>query len=140
LSIIARNQKRLKELFYYNKPGQEYGPLQVLIIRLAEKHLGFVVTNQSGSEIYSLCYCSMDEGDDGNMDLFEEKYAALRHSYYEVKIIFGYQRSLVLPFSEMGGENKLPLLNNLYGYSGPSRAVTENITAWQIKEQLCSTR
>lgn len=133
MSIIARNQKRLKELFYYNKPDQEYGPSQVLIVSLAERHLGFVVTNQSGSEIYSLCYCSMDEGDDGNMDLVEEKYAALRHSYYEVKIIFGYQRNLILPFSEMVGEDKLALLNNLYGYAGPSVAVTESIPAWQLK-------
>lgn len=133
MSIIARNQKRLKELFYYNKPGQEHGPPQVLIIKLAEKHLGFVVTNQSGSGIWSLCYCSRDDGDDGNMDLFEEKYTALRHSYYEVKIIFDYQRSLLLPYSEAGVEDKMPLINNLYGYAGPSVAITENIPAWQIK-------
>lgn len=123
----------MKELFYYSKPDQEYGPPQVLIIRLADKHIGFVVTNQSGSGIGSLCYCSLDGMDEPGMNLFEEKYPALHHSYYEVKIIFDYQRSLILPYSQAGAEDKLTLLNNLHGYAAASVAVTENLPAWQLK-------
>lgn len=133
MSIIARNQNRMKELFYYNKTGQEYGPPQVMIIRLAKKHLGYIVTNQSGADVYSLCFCSIDDETEASLSLFEEKYTALSHSYYEVKVIFDYQRSLLLPYNETGIEDKLPLINSLYGYAGPSVAVTENIPAWQLK-------
>jgi hypothetical protein len=128
--LLLHESKRVKELFFYNKPGQEGSP-QVLIVKLGKNCLGYAITNQTGSELHSLCYCSMDDG--SSVNAFEEKYPALGQSYYDIKMIFDLDRSLLLPFTEMKEADAMPVLDNLYGYQGPSVAVTENISAWQLK-------
>lgn len=121
----------MKELFFYNKPNQEPGSPQVLIVKLGENCLGYAIANQSGSELHSLCYCSRE--DESSLTAFEEKYPALGRSYYDTKLIFDFDRSLLLPFTELKEGEAMPLLNDLYGYREPSVAVMENIPAWQLK-------
>ena len=123
----------MKELFFYNKPDQQYGPPQVLIVKLAEKYWSYATTNQQGTELYAVCYCNMEEGDETVLKTIEEKYPGLGHSYYEVKVIFDFPRSLLLPFNETTGEDMLSLLNDLYGFQGTSVAITESIPTWQLK-------
>lgn len=93
--------------------------------------MGFIVSNNSGTDLYDLGYCYMDEMD--GLSNFETNYPAIDRLYKEVKIIFDHRRSAILPFNETIGEDPLQLLNTVYGFSGPSIALTENIGSWQLK-------
>ncbi|NOT52487.1 MAG: DUF3822 family protein [Chitinophagaceae bacterium] len=123
----------MKELFFYNKPDQHQGTPQVLIVKLAEEYCGYAITNQTGTDLYSLSYCEMNG--ESSLALFEEKYSALKDTYYEVKIIFDFPYHLLLPFNEEAGSDAMSQLNNLHGNNSPSITVTENIPNWQLKNK-----
>jgi hypothetical protein len=123
----------LKELFNYIKPGQEYSPSQILILKIGEREISCAVTNKEGAELHSLAYCVADNAETIRITDFEEKYPIFHHSYYDVKVIFDYPQSILLPSTLKTPDDSLLLLESYYGKLPNAIMVTEEIPEWQLK-------
>ncbi len=126
----------MKELFYYIKPGLENDTPQILILKIGEREISYAVTNKEGSDLYCLAYCIADNAEKISITDFEEKYSFLHHPYYEVKVIFDYPQSILVPSALKTSDDPLTLLESYYGKLPNAIIVTEEIPEWQLKNNF----
>ena len=122
----------MKELFYYNKPGQEYEPSQVLLLCIGEKQIGCCITDTENNELYRLAFCQAEEPEEISITEFGFKYAFVNQVYATVKIAFDYRQSVVLPRSLSIKDPQL-FLDTHYGGSFHLAVQTDDISRWNVK-------
>jgi Protein of unknown function (DUF3822) len=132
LSIIARNQNYfLKELFHIIS-GHPENNQQVLSLRFGEKHIGFVISDKSGNEIYELVYCSVEDCILELKNDFISKYPSIQNSFYKVNLSYDFPQNILTPSLVYNSVETKLLLESAYGLFPGSNIVSELITEWQL--------
>ncbi len=72
----------------------------MLTFRIGEKHAGFALTDQQGTALYQLAYCTANEWDEKELASFLAAYPVLNENYYEIQVAYDYSPSVLIPLND----------------------------------------
>ena len=121
----------MKQLFHI-KSGNTDNVLQVLSLRLGERHISFAITNKTGNELYELAYCTIEEGNESFGADFTATYPALNNSFYLVLIAYDCPKSVLTPASLYKPEESRLFLTTTQGVLSGHHIISELIAEWQL--------
>lgn len=125
----AGKNKHLKQLFHIDRGNGEQAQ-QLLSLRLGEKHGCFAVTNETGTVLSELAYCSVARWDETELAAFVSKYPVLRTTR-NCQLVYDFPQSMLLPSTINSNEDQTLFLKA----SGHAEqlAGSGNIDGWQIR-------
>ena len=132
MSIIAPlENNELKKLFHIENSKSDNGQ-QILSLRLGQKHACYAISNKSGSELYELVYCCVNEWSENELtDLFSAS-PLLQNSFYLVQVVYDFPESILVSSKDYKPEDAALLLSTVAGSIGNTNIISELITDWQL--------
>lgn len=121
----------MKELFHIISAHPENNQ-QILSLRLGEKHIGFVISDKSGNEIYELVYCTVTDCMLELKNDFISKYPSIQNSFYQVNLSYDFPQNIFTPSSIYNSVEPKLLLESEYGLLPGTNIVSELIPEWQL--------
>jgi hypothetical protein len=127
------NTEKVKELFSYYKPGYQQSPEHILVLKVANDSIGFVVTEQSGSQLYAVVCCRINDTDENTLDKFTMAYPTLSASYKETRIILDTPYSVLCSQEEALSPDGLIQLTALHGFPSSEPIAADLLPMHRLK-------
>lgn len=105
----------------------------VLLLRIGERHLSYVITNKSGSAVSKLAYFSFEKGHENEVIDSLNNASILEHSFYEVLIAYDYSQNILVPSISFRQEDAGLLLDTDYTTDSQRDIISELIPGWQLQ-------
>ena len=106
--------------------------LQVLSIRIGERHFGFAITSANAGELYTLNWFTDIEMNEATLNDIYWKHPELRASYQHVFVCYDYPQSVMVPMNQYKQEDAKLMLQTMFGISGKDAIVNEPVPGWQM--------
>jgi hypothetical protein len=120
----------LKQIFHIEN-GPPKNEEIVLSLELGEKHSSFAVTDKSGTELYELAYCTVEEWNSDSLTIFFSRYPCLGKQFYKIKIAYDYPEAVLIP-SAANIQDGAVLLKTIFGKVNGRNVISELIPEWQL--------
>jgi hypothetical protein len=127
------NTGKVKELFSYYKPGYQHNQEQILVLKVANDSIGFVVTEQSASQLYAVVSCRINDMDENTLDKFTTAYPTLSASYKETRIILDTPYSVLCSQEEALSPEGLIQLTTLHGFPSSEPIAADLVPMQRLK-------
>ena len=119
----------MKQLFHI-KNDNSINDQQVLSLRLGENHGCFAISNNFGSELYQLAYCTTDSWNEKELNELIAAYPTTGNSFQQVLIGFDYPQSILIAKENYQHEDTGLLLHVMGSNGSNSNFVSELIPEW----------
>ncbi len=112
------------------KNGEE--GLQVLSIRIGERHFGYAISSANAGELYKLNWFTDIEMNEATLNDIYWKFPELREKYQHVFLCYDYPQSVMIPLHQYKQDDAKLMLQTMFGISGRDAVVNEPVSGWQI--------
>ena len=112
------------------KTGEE--GLQVLSIRIGERHFGYAISSANAGELYKLSWFTDIEMNESTLNDIYWKSPELRAKYQHVFLCYDYPQSVMIPLHQYRQDDAKLMLQTMFGISGRDAVVNEPVSGWQM--------